>query len=63
MNKKTDIFGQTVKRFAMCSEFAYCMLMLAVCFCYSCGLAFIVVRFYTADDLARNSIDTVTISG
>ncbi len=35
---------------------------LAMWFCYSCGLAFIVVRFYTADDLARSSIDTITSS-
>ncbi len=35
---------------------------LAVCFCYSCGLAFIVVRFYTADDLVRSSIDRITSS-
>ncbi len=32
---------------------------LAVRFCYSCGLAFIVVRIYTADDYDRSFIDTI----
>ncbi len=33
---------------------------LAVRFCYSGGLAIIVVRIYVADDIARSFINTIT---